>query len=232
MSTAVFIVGQARTFNKCWRTQYWHLYRHLQNPTFYVCVENDEQAQDMNLIQERYPKERIHVKLLPLSSEVTDLPKPSDEHEWHAPYPVVTPAASILKCFWNYNEAWKFYQSFGTDDDLIVRCRPDAFFHSCEVPKAKLAPHDFMSLWWERYGGVNDRLVFMGPRAAESAMTMITRIDSILAAGCPLHGESVPWAAVQLAGMRVRHELCAWLSLLRLNGDLVLPVHLINEKHP
>lgn len=232
MSTAVLLCGQTRTFAKCWPTQYWYVYRKLVNPIFYVCVEDDEQAKDIERIYERFPKDRVHVKLLPRAAD-TAFPNPPETNAAFAPYPVMTPTRSIMKCFWNYRQAWEWLRQHEAEPPMtIVRTRPDAYFHDFVMPKALPAAHDFISLWWERYGGVNDRICVMGPKAAEVHMTMSDRVDQILAAGAPLHGESFVAAALELGGMRIRHTLDGWLSLKRLGGKTVSPGRLHNEFPP
>ncbi len=72
----------------------------------------------------------------------------------------------------------------------------------------------------------------MGRRAAQVHMTMIDRVDEILAAGAPLHGESFVAAALELGGVRIRHTFDAWLSLKRLGGKTVPPNRLPNEAPP
>ena len=234
MSTAVIICGQARTFAKCWPTQYWYVYRKLVNPTFYVAVEDDEQAPDMARIYERFGRDRVHLRLLPRAADCT-FPNPPNTNAAFAPYPVMTPTRSIMKCFWNYGQAWQLMlerEPRGTPHNIIVRTRPDAYFHDFRMPVVRPAEHDFISLWWERYGGVNDRICVMGRRAAEVHMTMTERVDAILAAGAPLHGESFVAAALDLGGMRIRHTLDGWLSLKRLDGRVVSPGRLLNEVPP
>ncbi len=236
MPTSVLIIGQARTFARCWRSQYWYLYRKLNATRFYLCIEDDEDAVAKELIFERYSPECVKILLLPKAEAVADLPAPSEEFAKHAPYPVCTETKSIMKCFWNYARAWECLQEDEKSNglvpaDLIVRTRPDAFFHNGNPPK-HVGENDFVSLWWERYGGVNDRVVFMGRKAAEVHFTMINRVDEILAAGAPLHGESFVGAALELGHVDVHHTLDYTLSLVRKSGEMVHPACTIDDDPP
>jgi hypothetical protein len=213
ITTAVLLTGEARTFSLCLRTQQWALFRKLPNPTFYCCVEDNEQAKDMEGLYDLYPRDRVHIKRL---KTPTDLPQPDEKYYDGAPYPRSGPTKRLIGAIWNMNEAWNWYAGLGGTDSLVVKLRCDAYFHEFYAPSRLPEADEAMTLWWERYGGINDRVAFFGRKAAEAYFTTYQRIHQILAAGCSLHGESLMGGSLHLAGMRTLHILNAWLSFIRL----------------
>jgi hypothetical protein len=133
--------------------------------------------------------------------------------------------------------------------DTIVRLRPDLWFRSFELPgrfasfsptPASAGGHEggekrgqmpggehaatALTPWWGRFGGVNDRFAILGPAAAQAYFTTYSRLPELLAAGCPLHPESLVKASLEAARCRVNDTLLVEFSKLygpenpKLNG--------------
>lgn len=235
MSTAVIYTGQARSFRDCYKTQYWALLRHLDNPIIYACVEDDEQAGHLELLREWFERVYIHRIRTP-----HDLPCPPDFTAAHTPYPLSTPVDRQTRVFYGVNEAYKFFQKAeaecGYFSDTIIKLRPDLYFRSMKLPVLGIGFNDVVSPWWGRYGGINDRMAFMGRGAAKHFFGVYEKMDALLAAGCPMHGESLTAASCEEGGVKVRHELHAWTAFKRMPGHhqqgnwgFVEPDHNANE---
>jgi len=214
-STAVILVGQARTFGLCFDNQYWFLYRHLKDPVFYVFVEDEPEAGAMDLLLTRYPADRVHLRRV---KTPTDLPVPDPKHALHTGY-CGGPPAALVRTLWNFNEAWKWIESLDSYKrhcyyhDPFVKVRMDAYFSEFTMPSMMPSNEEAFGLWWERYGGINDRLAFFGLRAAKMHFTTYDRLQQILDAGCPLHGETLMAGSLELSGCTIHHVLRAWLCL-------------------
>lgn len=133
--------------------------------------------------------------------------------------------------------------------DTIVRLRPDLWFRSFEnrTPTSPrvvdyfkrhpeggaivLTPTDLeyqqkvaLTPWWGRFGGINDRFAILGAKAAYAYFTTYSRLPELLAAGCPLHPESLVKASLLQKGCMVDDTLLAEFSKLygpenpKLNG--------------
>lgn len=214
-STAIVLVGQARTFAQCFDNQYWFLYRHLANPTFYVFVEDEPEAAAVDLLLARYPADRVHIKRVKTPN---DLPVPDPKHALHTGY-CGGPPAALIRTLWNFNEAWKWietlksYEAHRDDRNVVVKCRMDAYFSEFTMPSRAPGDDEAFGLWWERYGGINDRLAFFGPGAARAHFTTHQRLQKILDAGCPLHGETLMAGSLHLSGCTIHYVLRGWLCL-------------------
>jgi len=222
--TAVIITGQARTFRQCWSNQWWNLYRKLDNPIFYACVEDDEQADDMELLWER--SDRVFIRKVKRPETVFMPPLDASAHSASV---VKGSLGNTSRGLWMSNEAWKFFESCSPGiHEQVVISRPDMFFRSFVMPY-RPEPTEIISLWWARSGGLNDRLAFAGLEAAKARLTTYERIPELLDMGCAFHGESLAAGALELAGCRISPVLHAWMSFVRLDGTVVNPDYTPDE---
>lgn len=214
MSTAVLISGHMRTFKVCAYTQRWHVIRHFEQPHFYVCTVADDQAEDWKMLQKLYPGAPIEVCVVPRQP---DLPEPTETIRFE-PYERSVPVQAVLRQLWQLNEAWKHYVAVGKSHKHFVRIRPDLFFQSFRKPEFILR-NDAFTPWWGRFGGVNDRFALLGEVSAEAYFTTFAKLEALLAAGCPLHPESLVKASLIEARCELSDHLAAEFSTLRLNGE-------------
>jgi hypothetical protein len=222
MKTAVIYSGQARTFKKCWPTQYWHVLRKLENPHFFCSVADDEKAGDMELLCERFK----HVQIARVKQP--QLPEPDAKFAAFAPYALSTSIQGVLRQLWAINHAWEFASANTSTSldgfDVVVRIRPDLWFHECIIERMP-KPNEALTPFWGNYGGINDRFALLGNScAAFSYFTAYSRLDDILKAGCPLHPESIIGYATTFGGNVVTRTLAAEFSTIRLNGEQLWPV--------
>jgi hypothetical protein len=149
-----------------------------------------------------------------------------DESTWrsgacftHEPYAISVPPQAVLRQLWQLNETWKLYMRSGDfGHDTFLRIRPDLWMHSF-CGGAKPLSIIAATPWWGRFGGINDRLAVMGPRAAAAYFTTFEHIPDLIAAGCPLHPETLVRASIESAGCHVSDGLLAEFSTLRSNGE-------------
>lgn len=219
MKTAVLISGQTRTFAECFASQRWHVYRKLENPTFFVSVTDDEQARDIYLLESMGFPVYVEKVIQP------QLEEPHPINARHAPYVLSVPIQAVLRQLWHLNRVWEFHAEKAQEFDYFVRVRPDSFFHSFATP-AEAAPNASLLAclpWWGRFGGCNDRFAMLGQDAAEIYFTTFGRIAELLDAGCPLHPESFIAASLEARGAWVRNILQANFSTVKRerSGSLV-----------
>lgn len=215
--TAILISGQVRTFASCLANLNWHVFRHFDNPTFFVSCADDAQAADAYLL-EGYFKD-VHIERVTQPT----LPEPSFNLCKHAPYTPTPNNATviqpILRQLWHYKRVWDFMQEKSDGNfDTFVRCRPDLFFHRFDLP-ALPGPNQFLGPWKATCGGVNDRFSLMGKNAAMAYFTALDRLPEFLKAGCPLHPESIQQAAMDAAHCHISNTLMAEFTCIRLPGS-------------
>lgn len=137
MKTAVLIYGQARTFRECYASQRWQIYRKLTDPHFFVSVEDDEQAADMELLRADFANVQIqHVK-------APTFPVPAMTNDDAAPYLPSVPPQAILRQFWHARECWRMIEAqstkivFGVNYGFTeyLRIRPDSRVIRWDLPR-------------------------------------------------------------------------------------------------
>jgi hypothetical protein len=238
MSTAILISGQLRTFAKCWPTQRWHVLRHFADPHFFITVQFDQAEIIADLIKE-YGKDRVHYdpRTDPdLSAHLT----PELTAAYHqAPYANAAPAHQLLLQHWYQNECWKHFlkveptlpQTNASQFRFfnIIRMRADLWFHSFEIPErlagmssknwSIVGDNEAFTPWWGRFGGINDRVAWLGRKAAPYYFNVFEAIPELLAAGCPFHPESLVKANLERGNVSLHETLRAEFSTLRTTGE-------------
>lgn len=238
MSTAVLISGQMRSFDRCLPTQNWHVFRKLDDPYFFVSCVDDEQASSAYLIEGLYP-DRVFVEQI--AQPVLNIPGTktvasdnvgqSQRHHFalHAPYAVSASLLAILRQLWHLERVWQFAAGTmaekGLSAQTYIRIRPDLWFHEVvEDMHDGLTDRKAFLPWWSRCGGCNDRFAMMGPEAAAHYFGTFSKVQKLLASGCPLHPESLLAASLEEGEVDVCNTLLATFRTLRLDGTTVSPV--------
>ena len=224
MRTAVIYSGQARTFARVYRNQYFHVLRKLPNPEFFVSVADDEQAADMRLLETLFPPESVHIEYV----KQPTLPEPPDDPPFHNIYPRdKATIQDVLRQLWALDRAWDFYLSFGKTHEVVVRIRPDLAFGRFVMPlfyDPSWGPENDKQCYtpyWARWGGVNDRLAVMGRYAASHYFRTLRAVPVLRAQGCPLHPEQLINAMLELGGIIPGHTLATEFITVRLDGSFV-----------
>jgi hypothetical protein len=230
MKTAIIISGAMRSFDRCLPTLHWHIFRHFPNADFFVSTVEVANSHKAELLRSKYPNARVEIEAVKeqpdcvaeMRGKGVSLPS-----EWvkgapytHEPYSISVHPQAVLRQLWQLEQGWRLYAAKGEGDySTIIRCRPDLWFHSCEIfglagNGAALVP------WWGGFGGVNDRFAILGTTAAARYFQTYLSIPRLMAAGCPLHPESLIAAALE--GCYVS-KLFAEFSTLRNNGEMRSP---------
>lgn len=231
MKTAILLTGHMRSFERCLPTLHWHVFRHFPAADFYVSTVKDANSHKADLLREKYPQARVEIDVVDAQPE---LPIPQGPAGWkvgqghygHEPYAISVHPQAILRQLWQLQRGWDFM--VGRNDkpvyDLIIRCRPDLWFHSCAVPNIEGSIGAVaLTPWWGRFGGVNDRFAFLGTNAAEAYCTTLRKLPDLMALGCPLHPESLIKASLEFGGCVINDQLRAEFSTLRDDGTFRAP---------
>lgn len=218
MRTAVLISGQTRTFSQVLKNLNWQVFLRLENPTFFMSVADDAQANDAYLLEGIH--KNVHIERV-VQPTLEEPPFSACSGAPYAPTPNnQTVVQSILRQLWAYKRVWEFMkEKSGGDFDLFVRCRPDLHFRRFEMPNVKhIYPQDFVGPWKSTCGGVNDRFSIMGSEAAVAYFNALDALPELLKAGCPLHPETIQQAALERAGCAISNKLLAEFTCVRLPG--------------
>ncbi len=217
MKTAVLISGQLRTFRKCYPTQKWQIFRHYEPDIhFFTSICDDEQAKDIELLQNDYP-ETIYCERYQDPSDLPDIPV---EKGKFAPYANAASHYKLMLQHWGNKKVWDFFASSAATEsfDVIIRIRPDLWIHRFEPPRFEKGETNTAFLpWWGKFGGVNDRLAIMGNVAAEAYFNVYDEIQDLLHMGCPFHPETL--VASALMAMSVKNTVMTEFSTERMDGS-------------
>lgn len=232
MKVAVIYTGGMRSFDKCFANQQWHVLRHFPDAKFYVATEMDEDCKKASLLADKYGYKNVRGYTVTQPEMV--IPKGCPD-EWqpgkpymHEPYHISVDPRAVLGQLWMLREGWRLYQETKTEDaDLIIRIRPDLWFHSFEVPFIAKTGYDArldLQLresgiacvpWWGRFGGVNDRFALLGADAAEHYFTTYDKIPAMIEAGAPLHPETLVATSLRNGLISICDDMKAEFSTLR-----------------
>lgn len=204
MKTAILITGHMRTFDRCLPTQAWHVYRHFPGADFYVSTVQDADAPKAELLHRHYPAAHVSIDIVEAQP---DLPIPTDpvDPNWqlgavygHEPYALSVPPLAVLRQLWQLDHAWWHFTTAGNpeDYDLIIRARPDSYFHSFTPPGQPIPADEAHTPWWGRFGGINDRFALLGSQTAPHYFQTYRNLAALLESGCPLHPESLVKASL------------------------------------
>jgi hypothetical protein len=234
MKTAILLSGHIRSFERCLPGLHWFVFRHFPGADFFVSTEPDEDAPKAELLRAKYPDAKVSIDTTPQPAMVFP-------PEWitaaaHAPYAISVPVEHVVGQLWRLNRCLDhFIESAGPsilrDYDTVVRCRPDLWFHSFTKPP-RIKSNRARTPWWGRFGGVNDRFAVLGMNAAMAYFSTYRKIGAHLAAGCPLHPESLIRASLEGANAAIDDTMRAEFSTLRANGETRNPeVSVIDLAH-
>lgn len=220
MSTAVIITGHARTFQNCIPTLRWHVLRHYEPLSFYVSTVKDEDSRGMYAtLHALYPGAAVHIDEIDAQP---DLPEPAEAIRFE-PYARSVPVQAVLRQLWQLEQGWKFFEEAKHDDpDVVIRVRPDLFWHDFSRVEVDYPNQAFVPAWG-CFGGVNDRFAVLGARAARAYFTTYSQIPTLMGYGCPLHPESLVKAALEYGGAQVSRDMVAVFSTLRKDGQVRPP---------
>lgn len=220
MKTAILYSGQFRTLPQCLPTQQWHVFRHFGDLRFFLVMQKTPDAAGcVKMMEDKYGVENVFAELI---DDPKDLPMIPLKHGAHAPYANAASHPQLLMQHWYQQRVHDFWQDVARDVefDAVIRMRGDNFFHSTAgVTEISEVVPQVRSPWWGRFGGLNDRFAVMNPCAAKSYFRVYESIDTLLAAGCPFHPESLLRWKLELGGVHSDETLLAEFSTHRANGQ-------------
>ena len=219
MATAVLISGQMRSFDRCYPSQRWQIFRRYEPDIhFFISCAADEKAPTAELIKEDYQNVSTEIYSDPV------LPEIPIEYGHHAPYANATSHGKLLLQHWGNLKVWHFFKSkWGqVAFDTVIRIRPDLFIHRFIKPDQPF-PKDAYCPWWGKFGGINDRLAVLGIDAAESYFITYNRILGLLKKGCPFHPETLVMASMEIDHVGIKNTLIADFSTMRIDGQQRFP---------
>jgi len=240
MTTAIIISGAMRSFAKCLPNLDWMVFRHFPTAKFYVATHDDEDAPTTELLIKKYGGDSVRVAIMKQPEMVIPSGCPDKwtkgQPYMHEPYAISVHPSQVMGQLWMLREGWRVYQDANEPADLIIRIRPDLWFHSFVIPHGlnacKFGPDPKVSFtpWFGRFGGCNDRFALLGTKAAEAYFTTYDNIPAMLKEGCPLHPESLVNYAMQRVGISICDDMKAEFGTMRKNGEFrspeILPVDL------
>ena len=232
MKTAILISGHLRTFDLCLPTLRWHLFRKYPDADFFVSTVRDEDSHKVGLIEDLNPRVQVVEEQPDCVDHIADVMgcerESVERFAAHAPYAISVPPQAILAQLWQLQECFNLIE-IPEEYHTFIRVRPDIFIHSFAKPML-MADGEATTPWWGRFGGVNDRLAVMGPKAAAGYFGTYDATPGLLRDGCPLHPESLVKASVERGGCWTSPKLSAEFSkygqtgkMIRFWGHEVLP---------
>lgn len=252
MKVAIIYTGAMRSFDKCLANQQWHVLRHFPDAKFYCATARDEDRTKANLFGTR------DAIIRELDQPEMVIPKGCPD-EWtpgkpymHEPYHISVDPRAVLGQLWMLREGWRLYEEANEPADLVIRIRPDLWFHSFKMPHSfRFMEHDprkttiTMVLdaaqaarahaeisdrsstacvpWWGRFGGINDRFALLGADAAEHYFTTYDKIPQMIEAGAPLHPETLVATSLRNGLISICDDMKAEFSTLRKTGEMRPP---------
>lgn len=231
MSTAVLISGQARTFDVCFKSQRWAVYRKLHDPHFFVSIQDDAQAGMMDRLTDEYGADRVFIERVK-QPELTDEQRRIFEEASKngVAWGIAGKVDGIYKQLWNMARVWDFMVKICGDETgpvypgsfkRFIRIRPDLYFHNFTPPEMPPGMRDVVTVpWWGSWGGIPDRFaVIDGYGPAFAYFTTFHRIADLITAGCPFHPETMLGYNLEREAVHVEQLLDAEFTTIRMPGD-------------
>lgn len=231
--TAIIISGHMRTADLCFPSLYWHVFRHYPDAHYYISTVEDDDAHKTSLYTDQFDDQVKAVEVVPeqpdceaeIAIKMGISRTALQAYANHAPYAISVPVQAVLAQLWQLRRAFSSAMT-GADGgpyDVVIRCRPDLFFHSFTPPSPAPAPLQSITPWWGRFGGINDRFSIMGWQSAVFYFNTYTNAPDLITSGCPLHPESLIKASMEAEGIEVESNLAAEFSKVNRDGTLARP---------
>ena len=226
MKTAIIITGAMRSAERCLPTLKSVVLPHFKDHEikFYIVTEDDEDAHKTDLFKGAVVRK--------VKQPAMEIP-PGCPDTWtqgqpymHEPYAISVHPHAVLGQLWMLREGWRLYQEANEPAQLTIRCRPDLWFHSFEMPTPvwESQRNDYAAVpWWGRFGGCNDRFALLKPAAAKAYFETYERIPDMIKRGCPLHPESLVFNSMRFDGCLINERMKAEFSTLRKSGEMRPP---------
>lgn len=197
MKTAILYSGHMRSFDRCAANHRWMVRRFFPKADVFCATVFDADAHKVKLLDAIGAKTLVcdqqPVFTLPPGCPVVWAGPPS--FYMHEPYAISASPSAIIGQLWQLQNVWGLIES-PEQYDCFIRIRPDIYFHEFELRTPSIPEHAFIPAWGG-FGGCNDRFALLGRDAAEMYFTTFSRINELIAKGCPLHPESLISASME-----------------------------------
>jgi hypothetical protein len=234
--TAIIITGAMRTFERCLPTLHWHVFRRYQSADFFVSTMADSDASKAELLRAKYPQAHVEIETVAEQPDCVAEQRAAGvtlPAEWvkgkpytHEPFAISVHPQAVLRQLWQLRQGWELFCNTSQIEeyDMVIRCRPDLWFHSFKKPETYngVGGDWLWAPWWGNFGGINDRFAIMESAVAPHYFGTYGKIKALTEAGCPVHPETLIAASVA-AERAVVVPLFAEFSTLRANGDMRAP---------
>lgn len=220
-----------RSFDKCWPNQHWHVLRHFPAAKIYCVTEDDEDAHKTSFLEKVGTVRKVKQPEMVIPKGCPDEWQPGQPY-MHEPYHISVDPRAVLGQLWMLREGWRLYQEANDPADLVIRIRPDLWFHSFEVPVFfRSNPTGYVdgsegiacTPRWGKFGGCNDRFALLGADAAEHYFTTYDKIPQMIEAGAPLHPETLVATSLRNGLISIQDDMKADFSTLRKTGEMRPP---------
>lgn len=224
MKSAIIISGEIRSLDLCLPNLWWFVFRHFPDAHVFVSTVKDENSHKAGLLRKHFQKVTIEeVEKQPDFPELK--PWTPGQFYTHEPYAISVSPTAVLRQLWQLEKGYDLYKLSGLKADVIVRCRPDIWFHESELPyevaiSNLIYPATAIVPKFGSFGGCNDRFAILGKTAAANYFTAFSRRETLIAMGCPLHPESMIKAALVGSSVFPSNFL---FSTVRTNGEFRPP---------
>ncbi len=226
VKTAIIYTGHMRSFDKTWRNHQWFVWRHFPGAKFYCVTEDDEDAHKVSFLPPSAFVRKVKQPEMVMPAGCPAQWTPGQPY-MHEPYHISVPPSAVMGQLWMLREGWRLYEEGGERADLVIRIRPDLWFHSFKYPgHFGTLPPDKEQAWtprWGKFGGSNDRFAILGSDAAEAYFTAYDNIPAMIKEGAPLHPETLVDYAMTRKGITVHRNMKADFSTLRKTGEMRPP---------
>lgn len=251
MKVAIIYTGAMRSAEKCLPNQKWQVLRHFPDAKVYCVTEQDEDHEKTALLGLAASVSYVKQPEMVIPSGCPSEWRPGQPY-MHEPYHISVDPRAVLGQLWMLREGWRLYQEANDPADLIIRIRPDLWFHSFEFPHAfrmfkpdpskvtvtiKCDANQMADVvrqldersatactpFWGKFGGCNDRFALLGAKAAEAYFTTYDHIPAMIAEGAPLHPETLVHYSMNRAGISICDDMKAEFSTLRKSGEMRPP---------
>lgn len=223
MTSAIIITGEIRTLDKCLPNLWWFCFRYFPDAHVFVSTVKDGNSHKAALLRKYF--QNVTIEEVDAQPDFPDLkPWTPGQFYSHEPYAISVTPAAVLRQLWQLEKGWQLYLQSGIEAEVVIRCRPDLWFHDFDSGTEWLNPFptDAFVPNWGAFGGIPDRFAILGRTAAESYFTTFSHHSRLMNIGCPLHPESLVKAALDSGGCKIIPSKFIF-STLRMDGTMRPP---------
>lgn len=221
LKSAIIITGHMRSFDRCLPNLWWFVFRHFPDAQVFISTVKDEDSPKAELIRRHF--NNVTIEEVETQPEFPELkPWTPGQIYTHEPYAISVSPTAVLRQLWQLERGYELYLASNVKADVIIRCRPDLWFHDYDFSPEGMFQAEAFVPNWGGFGGVNDRFAILGGDAAAGYFCAFRNYKNLTANGCPLHPESLVKASLD-SEFAIIHQRNFLFSTLRTNGQMRPP---------